>query len=176
MTKVVEDGTTADLFEHVKTLVPQFLEHCFVKRAQSEQYQIEKNHIAKPLNKAEALIQVDFSENCTCMFQDEVQSAHWSKKVSLLTAAIWFHVKLHPTLLVSDNLDHSKEIIIPYMEIIFEMLPHLVQTVSIWSDGPSSQFKNRFLVAANPLLKETIYGNTLQPHMERSQWMELVVL
>ena len=45
LTKVV-DGTNADLFEHVKTLLPQFFEHCFVKRAQSEQYQIERNRIA----------------------------------------------------------------------------------------------------------------------------------
>ena len=109
-----------------------------------EQYQIERNHIAKPLNKAEALIQVDFSKNCTCMFQDEVQSVHWSKKdVSLLAAAIWFHAKLHLTVLVLENLDHSKETMIPYMDIIFEMLPDLIQTVTIWSDNPSSQFKNR---------------------------------
>ena len=158
LTKVIEDGTTAYLFEHVKTLLPQFLEHCFVKRAQSGQYQIE-NHIAKPLNKAEALIQVDFSENCTCMFQDEVQSAHWSKKVSLLTAAIWFHDNLHLTVLVSDNLDYSKETITLYMDIIFEMLFHLVQIVSIWSDSPSSQFKNRFMVAPNPLLERNYLWN-----------------
>ena len=73
------------------------------------------------------------------MFQDEVQSAHWPKKeVSLLTAAIWFHTNLHPTALVSDNLDHSNETIIPHMDTIFEMLPDSVQTVSIWSDNPSS--------------------------------------
>ena len=126
------DDATADLFEHVKTLLPQFLEHCFVKTAQSEQYQIEKDCIAEPLNKAESLIQVDFSKNYTCIFQDEVQSAHWSKKeVSLLTAAIWFHAKLQPTLLVSDNLDHSKENIIPYMGIIFEMLPGSFQMISV---------------------------------------------
>ena len=118
LTKVVEDGPTADLLEHVKTLLAQFLEHCFVKRAQSEQYQIERNPI-----------------------------------VSILTAAFWFPAKIHPTVLVSDNLDHSKESIIPYMDIIFEMLPDSVQTVSIWSNGPSSQFKNRFMVAAVPLLE-----------------------
>ena len=117
LTKVVEDGTTADLLEHVKILLAQFLEHCFVKRAQSEQYQIERNPIAKPLNKVEALIQVDFSENYTCMFQDEVKSMHWSRKeVSILTAAFWFPAKIHSTVLVSDNLDHSKETIIPYID------------------------------------------------------------
>ena len=75
LTKVVEDGTIADLFEHVKTLLPQFFEHSFVKRKQSEQYQIERNHIAEPLNTAKALIQVNFSKNYICKFQNEVQSA-----------------------------------------------------------------------------------------------------
>ena len=90
LTKVVEDSTATDLFEHVKTLLLQFLEHCFVKTA-------------------------------------EVQSMHWSKKeVSLLTAAICFHAKFHPTVLLSDNLDHSKETIIPCMDIIFQMLPDSV--------------------------------------------------
>ena len=42
LTKVVEDGTNADLFELVKILLPQFLEHCFVKRAQSEQYKLKE--------------------------------------------------------------------------------------------------------------------------------------
>ena len=91
------------------------------------------------------------------MFQNEVQSVQWSKKeVSLLTAAIWSYAKLHPTVLLSDNLDHSKETIIPYMDIIFQMLPDSVQTVSVWSDGPSSQFKNRFMVAVVPLLERKL--------------------
>jgi hypothetical protein len=26
-------------------------------------------------------LQVDFSENCTCMFQDEIQSTHWKQEI-----------------------------------------------------------------------------------------------
>ena len=79
---------------------------------------------------------------------------HWSKKeVSLHTTAIWFHAKLHLTVLVSDKLDHLKQTIIPYIDIIFEMLPDSVQTVSIWSNVPSLRFKNGFMVAAGPLLE-----------------------
>ena len=65
----------------------------------------------------------------------------------------WFHAKLHPTVLVSDNLDHSKETIIPYMDIILKMPPDSVQTVSIWSNNPSSQFINQFMGTAAPLLE-----------------------
>ena len=36
------------------------------------------------------------------------------------------------------------------------MLPDLVQTVSIWSNGLSTQFKNRFMVAAVPLLERKV--------------------
>ena len=60
------------------------------------------------------------------------------EEVSILTVAIWFHAKVYPTVLMADILYHSKETIIPYMDIIFEMLLDSVQTVSIWSGGPSS--------------------------------------
>ena len=60
------------------------------------------------------------------------------EEVSILTVAIWFHAKVHPTVLMADILYHSKETIIPYMDIIFEMLLDSVQKVSIWSGGPSS--------------------------------------
>ena len=60
------------------------------------------------------------------------------EEVSVLTVAIWFHAKVHRTVLVAHILYHSKETIIPYMGIIFEMLLDSVQTVSIWSSGTSS--------------------------------------
>jgi hypothetical protein len=44
------------------------------------------------------------------MFQDEIQSAHWDQsQVSLFTSALWYDGKIHPLVLVSDELTHSKE-------------------------------------------------------------------
>ena len=89
------------------------------------------------------------------MFQDEIQSAHWKQhQVSLFTAALWFSGELHPKVIASDNLDHGKDTIIAYIDNILDSLPGTVKTISIWSDGPSSQFKNRFIVAAISPLQE----------------------
>jgi hypothetical protein len=78
------------------------------------------------------MFQVDFSENYTCMFQDEIQSAHWKQdQVSLLTAAIWFDGKLHSKVLASDNLDHGKDTVVAYIDYLLDTLPTTVKINSL---------------------------------------------
>ena len=94
------------------------------------------------------MMQIDFSEYYTCMYQDEIQSAHWKEdQLSLFTAAIWFDGKLHSKVIASDNLDHGKDTVVAYVDCLLKTFPKTVKTVSVWSDGPSSQFKNRFITA-----------------------------
>lgn len=96
-----------------------------------------------------ALIQVDFSENYTCVHQDEVQSAHWHQaQVSLFTAAIYHFGVVNPVVIASDILDHSKETVVCYVSHLLDNNPSGITKVEMWSDGPSSQFKNRFVAAA----------------------------
>jgi len=78
------------LIIYVADLVPQFLEHCYIKRQQANSYKnvhalVLSNEYPRDL----CVIQADFSENYTCAFQDEIQSAHWQQsQVSLFTAAV----------------------------------------------------------------------------------------
>ena len=89
------------------------------------------------------------------MYQDEIQSAHWQQsQVSLFTAAIWFEEKIHATILASDNLIHGKETIGPYIDYLLSTFPKSIKTVSLWSDGPPSQFKNKFIVSLIPVLEK----------------------
>ena len=102
-----------------------------------------------------AMMQVDFSENYTCIFQDEILSAHWKQdKVSLFTAAIWFDRKLHSKVIALDNLDHGKDTVVAYVDYLLYTLPATVKTFSVWSDGPSSQFKNKFITAVIKALED----------------------
>ena len=88
-------------------------------------------------------------------FRKEVQSAHWQHaQVSLFTAALWYQASLHPIVLTSTNRTHSKDTVVAYMDRLLEEIPETVKKVSIWSDGPASQFKNRFIVSALPPLQE----------------------
>ena len=60
--KAVEEGTTHDLVDYICSLVPQFLEHTYIKRHQASQYQTCKERATNNTDPEEALIQVDFSE------------------------------------------------------------------------------------------------------------------
>lgn len=44
---VVEDITVYDLIKHVCSTVPQFLEHCFIKRSQANMYRDQYNEVTK---------------------------------------------------------------------------------------------------------------------------------
>ena len=96
------------------------------------------------------VLQVDSSENATIMSQREVQSAHWSHaQATLFTAHVWIDGgKEESIILISDDLDHSKVSVYAFMGHLFRHLKSThegITTINIFSDGPSSQFKQKYL-------------------------------
>ncbi|KAJ4428489.1 hypothetical protein ANN_24526 [Periplaneta americana] len=69
-------------------------------------------------------------------------------------SAAWYSGEHHPMVTVSDNLDHTKHTVVAYMDRLLEEIPTEVNEVSVWSDGPSSQFKNRYIAASLKVLQE----------------------
>lgn len=62
----------------------------------------------------EGLLQVDFAENFVCEAQDEVQNAHWNQRqLSLFTTGFYYNDKFQAKVLVSNNLTHTKDTIVP---------------------------------------------------------------
>ena len=51
-------------------------------------------------------------------------------------------------MIASDNITHSKETVITYIDMILDLLPANMKTTSFWSHSPSSQFKNRYHIAS----------------------------
>lgn len=101
------------------------------------------------------LLQVNFSENYKCVSQDEIQNAHWAQsQISLFTAALYHSGTIHPIVKASDELNHSKNTIILHVDKILNEIPKEIESVNIWSDGPTSQFKNKYIAAALPTLNE----------------------
>lgn len=70
-----------------------------------------------------------------------------NSQVSLFTTALRHTRKLHPKVISSDNIKHSKETLVAYLFKIFSSLPKIIKILKIWSDGPSSQFKNKYIAA-----------------------------
>ena len=72
----------------------------------------------------------------------------------MFTSGAYFDENTLSTVIVNDNIQHGKMSIIPIMSTLLCQFPKTVKKIDIWSDGPSSQFKNRFNVASLPLLQQ----------------------
>lgn len=54
---------------------------------------------------------------------------------------------------MSDNRNHSKDTVLAYIDRLLEELPSSSKIIQIWSDGPSSQFKNKYIAMALQVLE-----------------------
>ena len=138
-------------------MIPQFIMHTHTKREQSAAYQKLRQaaeSASADYDESRALLQVDWSENYTCIEQNEVQSGHWAhQSVSLYTYSLWYCGEQHAGVLTTDKNDHSKTTIVPFMDKILDKWPDCVTHLDVFTDGPSSQFKNRYMIAIVPALE-----------------------
>ncbi len=147
--KKKKSGTLNDIVSVLKSILPKFKFHFYVKRNQSKAYNDAKDKACKEESET-AMIQMDFAENFKCIYQDEVASAHWkSSSVTLYTVMIWFRDQSVSMVIASDNLNHDKSTVVPYSFTVFKHVQELfgqqVKSLTVWTDGPSSQFKNKFI-------------------------------
>ena len=127
------------------------MKHVFIER---KQVLFFEECIAQ-LQPHEAVVQVDFAENYTCLHQDEIQAAHWGQlQVTLFTVAVWAKGSANKTtckslVIVSDDPSHDKKSVAVFMDTVVnnfvrKSFPQ-IREVNIFSDGPSSQFKNKYM-------------------------------
>ncbi len=147
--KVDISGTAEECFLELQGQVRPFLLHTYTKRNQSASF---KSLVTK-CNGKSVVLQVDFSENATIASQREIQSAHWNHgQATLFTAHAWISNDVESQscsmVIVSDDLNHTKHSVYVYMQSIFAQLMASypgIEKMDVFSDGPTSQFKQRFL-------------------------------
>lgn len=132
----------ADIVQKVRSKLPEFKWHCFIKDRQSEVFESLREDGA-------AVLQVDFSENFTCAHQDEIQAAHWQPNQITLFPAVYWQGGNSPVSysVISDSLQHDKESVYCYLKsLLYKMKPLLPDgsVLNIFSDGCAAQFKQRF--------------------------------
>ena len=101
-------------------------------------------------------MQVDFAENYTCLWQDEVQSAHWNKRqVTIFSSVLWSASGAKSNAIISDDLSHTKHSIVCFLDHLLSLLSDdTAEHVTILSDGPSCQFKNKFIAHSLKFLQD----------------------
>ncbi|XP_048583778.1 uncharacterized protein LOC125563079 [Nematostella vectensis] len=81
--KQAKRGCYGELVELVIQTLPEAQEHTRVKRIQSDAFEM--------LKESNWILQIDFAMAYSCEYQDEVQSALWSRaSVTLFTAAVFY--------------------------------------------------------------------------------------
>ena len=106
-------------------------------------------HFAKLItecNESSVVLQEDFSENTSLRQQNEIQSGHWNhKQVTIFTAHAWIGEGVNDSfVIVSDSLNHTKEVVYTFMSVLLKKLLELypsIGPINVYSDGAASQFK-----------------------------------
>lgn len=66
--------------------------------------------------------------------------------MTVFTVATYHSEKVHTSVIVSDNLQHSKEVLVAYVDMILDDPPQTVRTVSLWSHGQDRNSKTDLLL------------------------------
>lgn len=151
------EGCYGELLENIMELLPQFQEHVRVKRIQSAAFEMDKSRFR--------VLQVDFAMAYSCEYQNEVQSALWSRaSIQLFTAAYFNEDKCKTYLICSDSNDKGKDTIYAYLELLWNLIIENEETEGvtrpcvIYSDGPSCEFKNKYMAKVLHLLSNKYGG------------------
>lgn len=141
----LKESVSAELYNKVKEDYPKFVSHVNLKRVQNAEFEKDKKCAGT------RILQIDFAMSFACEYQNEIQSALWARSsVLMLTAAVFFQNQCETYVICSDSRNKDKDTIFVFVKRLFEILfkknnAAAIQNI-IWSDGPSSEFKNKFMV------------------------------
>lgn len=127
-------------------MAKSFLTHYLTKRNQARAFRLAKDSTSPSLRIK--IFHFDFSENFTLEYKDAAQSTYWAlNQVTLFTVALYVPGKKAKMLVyVSDSRDHTKRSICFYLSDLLRSHCDASDDVIFWSDGPASQFKNKFML------------------------------
>lgn len=148
--KNIVKSTKVDLANEFFKQLPPFKEH--VRNITHQHIELRNKKITISHN--ELLLQVDFSENYCTKLHSEIQSMHFGaskKQLSIHTGVLYYKIdnalKTESFATVSENLDHQCHGVWGHLTPILQEFANRnpqIDTVHFFSDGPTSQYKNRF--------------------------------
>lgn len=144
------EGSLSDLLYELDAQLPFFKRHFFVKRSQQYYFEMKKRNIMAE----DLVLQIDFAENYRLIFQNEVQSAHFTyRQVTIFTCVAWLIGGVKSYAIISDKLTHNKFDVCCFLTKLVKMIKKAhgqFQNIYVFSDGCSFQFKNKFIARSLP--------------------------
>ena len=137
-----------EFIARLKTSIQEFRQHVFRIKKQFEAL----SDCKKNLPKGECVVLMDFSENYTCVPLEEVQSGYWNQEgVTIHPLVVYFrdeddNLSHQSYVAVSDEKGHNSSTVIAILNQVIPRLKKLVPQLSkihYWTDGPTSQYRNK---------------------------------
>lgn len=127
----------------------QFVIHA---RNVKNQY-IEQKQLKETLEVGHVLALMDFSENYNCTTLDEIQSAYYGQTQATLHPIVLYwrdrrtgEIVNHSVVIVSDHIKHNAQTVLTFIKSVLPEIKRITgkcDKIYYWTDGPSSQYKNR---------------------------------
>uniref|UniRef100_A0A6P7H0A5 Uncharacterized protein LOC114344525 n=1 Tax=Diabrotica virgifera virgifera TaxID=50390 RepID=A0A6P7H0A5_DIAVI len=139
-----------DLVMQLEYYLDNFLQHELNIVHQHSGLRIKKTN----LTVKEAVLHMDFSENYLTKYAEEIQAFHFGgsrQQISLHTVVSYTKeessggVKTTCYCSLSQNLSHSPPAIWAHLQPILNILPPEVEILHFWSDGPVTQYRNKYM-------------------------------
>nr|CAH7725040.1 unnamed protein product [Callosobruchus chinensis] len=117
----------------------------------SHERNIVHQHVAmktlkESLRENDAVVHMDFSENYSTKYSEEIQSFHFGgsrTQISLHTVVVYLQNSKNCT--VSTNLSHNVPAIWAHLKPVLEELPANIENINFLSDGPVTQYRNKLM-------------------------------
>ena len=117
--------------------------HINTKQIQTEEFEKDK---ADPTKQT---LQIDYAMAYQCMYQDEVSGALWSREsINLFTCALTHTGPTTTMVICTDYKSKDKFSNGTFLEYLYDNITPKNDEVKeeiIWSDGPTSEFKNKYM-------------------------------
>lgn len=139
--------TVEEFIENLLEKLIALKKHHYISKVQSNFLKEKKANLLAD----ECIVLGDFSENYSCVIQDASQAVHWSKtQVTLHPFVVYYKdgkdLKFKNFCMISDFLEHNTVAVHTFQKHLVSeiknILPH-VRKIFYFSDGASSQYKNR---------------------------------
>ena len=140
------------LIHNLEEQLPDLKKHAFLTSSQKLHFRNLRDSLILEDNFNTAVMQIDYAENFAIHQQREIQSAYFvNNQISIFTCVVWHGNSALFFALISDDLNHDKFSVFANMYEIASFIQYkfpAINCVHIYSDGASSQFKNRFSLSA----------------------------
>lgn len=151
--KLRKRASALELVNSLSKILAKFMSH---EAIILNQYSALK-YLKSTMGEDEVLLQVDFSENYSLKYAEEIQSFHFGgsrKQITLHTSSLLFKDILYETCrhksfcTFSENLKHDPPAVLAHLEPVFRYIKNLkpnLKVLHILSDSPSTQYRNKLV-------------------------------